>query len=132
MTHDIMLTPRWLDQPDFECFEAITELNLPNAMMVQVAKVTYQGGRGYMVTTGNLFGSQTILVPNADEALLALNVLQHQSRKIEEASKRNKDPEPMSIKNYPSWKLLPNKGEENGTKEEGCGRPDCECAHNKR
>ncbi len=80
---DILLVPRWTDQPDFELFEAVTELNMPGAFMVQIAKVVYRGERGYAVTAGSLFGSQTIMVPNADDALLALNLLQTQCRRIE-------------------------------------------------
>ena len=106
---DMLLTPRWLDQPDFECFEAVTELNMPNAMMVQIAKVTYKGEYGYIVSAGNLFGSQTIMVPDADEALLALNVLQIQARKVDASPSKTL---PLSIKKFPGWKLLPNKTDE--------------------
>ena len=108
LSNQLLLTPRWRDQPEFECFEAITELLMHGSRMVQVAKVSYKGELGYMVTCGNLFGSQTILVPNADEALKALNVAQEQSRKVEEAG--GKEVPPFGVARY-GWKLLPNKEE---------------------
>jgi hypothetical protein len=103
----MLQTPRWLDQPDFDRFIPVTELHMEGAMMVQIADVVFKGHSGVAVSAGNLFGSQTILVPDFREALVALNVLQLQCRKLDSAARNNKPAEPMSVSSY-GWQLLPN------------------------
>jgi hypothetical protein len=98
--------PAWLDQPDFEKLEGLCHLHLHGCTSAQVAKVQHEGQEKFIVTTGTLFGSQTILLPNAEAAFHALALASEQAYKIERSG--DKPVEPVSVSKY-GWTILPNK-----------------------
>jgi hypothetical protein len=105
--------PRWTDQPEFEEFDCLLDMLLDGPTMVQVAEVTHKGKTGIAVSAGNLFGSQTIMVPDHRQAFKALEFLQEtcgrlERCKTEEAAKKCA----LSVSEH-GWELLPNKEKAN-------------------
>jgi len=110
----ILQHPRWTDMPDFEEFNGLADLAIDGPAMVQIAEVTYKGKKGVIVSAGNLFGSQTIMVSDCREALLALNYLRDTCAARERCKTDEQRNKYTITASEHGWKLLPNKEKENG------------------
>lgn len=108
----ILQHPRWTDQPEFEEFNGLLDLAIDGPFMVQIAEVTYKGRKGVAVSAGNLFASQTILVPDCREALQALNVLREASFTLDRVKPEQRAQYKISVSRH-GWEMLPNKEKEN-------------------
>lgn len=107
-----MKKPGWCDMPSFDEFDGLLRINVGDGLTVQVAHVTYKGAKGVAVTAGNLFGSETILVPDLGDALKAMGMLHEQSFKRSQCKTEEQIKKcSLGIKEF-GWKLLPNKAEE--------------------
>ena len=111
----ILQHPRWADQPEFEQFNGLLDLALDGFLMVQVAEVVYKGEDGIIVSAGNLFSSQTIMVQDYRDAFRAIDFLTDACYAMDHKCLGDEwRKKYMAEAQMNGWNWLPNKEKENG------------------